>query len=304
MTRTSGNNGLPPLGGNYQRRDPMMDYEEFEAAPGLLCRGPQPASLEPGRYIACVGAAQSFGPYCTHPFPRLLSDALHYPVLNLGIGGAGPRKIHEDERLMRLTNGAKFVVLQVLSGRSESNSRIVSPTGGGLVSLDGEDLERAIRVWRRALKSMRQSEIGALMAETRQNWVSSFRSLMTAVERPVILLWFSRRTPRYVEDYRKVQTLVGGYPQFVNEEMISTLRPLATEHVECVTKRGWPLTVRTMDGKPLKTWRRSLADIVRHQSLRAPVRNRYYPSPEMHEDAAAALTPVCRRLLAADGGTT
>jgi hypothetical protein len=152
--------------------------------------------------------------------------------------------------------------------------------------------------------SIPEREVRALMAETRRDWLASLEALVAAIERPIVLLWFSRRTPRYTDDFSKVQKLTGGFPHFVNEEMVATLRLAVPEYVECVTRRGWPFVVRGMDGKPLQTWRRSLGDILRHQSLRAPVRNRYYPSPEMHEDAAAALAPVCRRLLTAHGGTT
>ena len=69
----------------------------------------------------------------------------------------------------------------------------------------------------------------------------------------------------------------------------------ATHYVECVSSRGSPqplidrftgrpTTIDTSDDRP------DFTDVWTH--------NAYYPSPEMHQDAAARLEPLCRRLLA------
>src|SRR5690606_20333234 len=75
----------------YQARDyDIVDYRMYEL-PGtrLWFRGPMP-DLEAGRYFTCIGAAQTFGCFCSQPFPDLLAQKLGLPSLNLGYGGAGP----------------------------------------------------------------------------------------------------------------------------------------------------------------------------------------------------------------------
>ena len=80
------------MGRYYQERDfPLFDYGL--AMTGELAswelRGPIPDLEKP--YFVCVGATQVFGRFCARPFPQILSEELGLPVLNLGIGGHGPR---------------------------------------------------------------------------------------------------------------------------------------------------------------------------------------------------------------------
>jgi hypothetical protein len=84
------------------------------------------------------------------------------------------------------------------------------------------------------------------------------------------------------------------YPQLVNDEMVDALKGDAERYVECVSKRGWPQKIVDKNGAPSHFFSHM-------KSPTEPVmiaENRYYPSPEMHEDAAALLAPICRELLA------
>jgi len=106
----------------YQERDwEIVDYQMYQhLGTGLHFRGPQPGGLKTGRYIVCVGAAQTFGCFCPKPFATLLSEALAVPVINFGYGGAGPSFFLNHEALLKEINNAACVVLQVMSARSES----------------------------------------------------------------------------------------------------------------------------------------------------------------------------------------
>jgi len=300
----------------YARRDhEVIDYRMEELpGTGLSFRGPLPAVLEPGRFIACVGAAQTFGCFCERPYPALLADRLGLPVLNLGYGGAGPRFFGSRPELVALLGRAAAVVIQVMSGRSEDNTLFES---GGLEFLrrrsDGAWLGAA-EAWRQVLDgdtyfpdrearwlrwcARRAGRLRArrLVAETRGNWVASHAKLARGLAVPRVLLWFAQRSPRWSPSFRDLGRLLGEFPHLVDEEMVAVLRPLHERYVECVTSRGLPQPLLSrFTGQPCRV----------DPALDRPdlggelwTHNRYYPSPAMHEDAAAALEPVLRELLA------
>jgi hypothetical protein len=104
-----------------------------------------------------------------------------------------------------------------------------------------------------------------------------------------LLLWLSAREPGYTEKYNSVEGLFGDFPHLVDEEMVETVASHCDAYAECVSVRGRPqqLTSR-FTGKPTR---------VVVPGGRPLTENSYYPSPEMHEDAAALLSPICRGLL-------
>src|ERR1043165_956930 len=99
----------------------IVDYDLWQL-PGSseFFRGP-PMVMAAKKYIAFVGAAQTFGAFCRFPFPTLVAERLGGSVVNLGIGGAGPARFITDPILMKVVNESKMAVVQVLSGRSAPN---------------------------------------------------------------------------------------------------------------------------------------------------------------------------------------
>jgi len=299
----------------YQARDyEVIDYHMYELpGTGLSFRGPPPA-LD-GDYFACIGAAQTFGCFCESPYPSLLAERLGMPALNLGYGGAGPEFYASHEALLSYLNSARFVVVQVMSGRSQSNSMFHA---GGLEYLtrraDGRRLssDRAYRellegnqLWRRFPLPRVGRKVGKLLAlprahrvvnETRHAWIESYRSLLTRITVPKVLLWFSKRQPEYQERYASVSTLFGEFPHLVNARMVREVRELCDHYCECVSSRGSPQPLRSrFTGLP--TTVNPADDRPDLAEARPWSHNRYYPSPEMHVDAADALEPVCRHLI-------
>lgn len=294
----------------YQARDAaIVDYQLWQQAPGSRwLRGPRPQQLAPGSYFACVGAAQTFGCFVAQPWPALLEQQLGLPAVNLGIAGAGPA-LFRNESLLQLLRGARFVVYQVMSGRSADCSQFTSGGHERLTLPDGRELG-AGEAWSellqqdlrgignpilRGIKNRLAANFGRkhvrqLVAETQANWSSEFRELMREVARPKVLLWFSKRTPHHRPRYHSLDALFGEFPQLIDATMVRSLANEADHYVECVTSRGspQPLTtpVRPADagtGEPEELlWRHNV----------------YYPSPEMHEDAAKALLGVVKGLSA------
>lgn len=305
----------------YQRRDvAVVDYQLWQAAPGGdWLRGPQPVSLAPGSYIACVGAAQTFGCFVERPWPALLAAQLGVPTLNLGVAGAGPA-LFRCQPFSRLIAGARAVVFQVMSGRSADCSLFHSGGRERLVRSDDGRVLGADEAWREELQRdidglapgllrgsanrvfalLGRRRVRALVAETRTGWIADFLALLNATASPKLLLWFSRRTPHYRPRWHSLAAMFGEFPQLVDERMVRAIATRADCYVQCVTGRGSPQPlIDRHSGRPTTVCPAS-AGTGESGQVRW-THNRYYPSPEMHEDAAAALSAPLRELLAPAG---
>ena len=283
--------GRPAKTHGYQTRDhEIVDYEVF-VLPGTKrqLRGPAPKTFAVDEYFACVGAAQTFGCLTEQPFPALLADRLDLPVLNLGYAGAGPRFFLGHQGVLTYINQARFAIVQVMSGRSEDNAFFDS---GGVEQLtrrsDGKQID-AVQAYKDLLESESAETVATIVEETRANWVRSYSMLLAAIQVPTILFWFSERPADYEESYTNVHDLFGKFPQLVNQSMVEQVRELADEYVECISARGFP--------QPLVSRFTGEQVSVDFAGEKHEV-NSYYPSPEMHEDAADALLEACGRYAA------
>lgn len=299
----------------YQARDhEVVDYDMTELpGTGLIFRGPLPRSLDqPGSYFACIGAAQTLGCFCEKPFPTLMADALGLPALNLGYGGAGPEFFLAQKALLPYLNRARFVVMQVMSARSQSNS-LYECGGLEFVTLraDGRGLgahaawdemlqgPRALhhlplpqRVRRKLGNWVARPRARSLIAEAREGFHQASLDLLAKIEVPVILCWFSKRAPAYRQLYG-TGSILGEFPHLVTAEMIAELAPHVEAYVECVTRRGSPQPlVSRFSGEPV-----SVNPSHDRVDLGGRIwrENTYYPSPEMHEDAANGILQVLHR---------
>jgi hypothetical protein len=299
----------------YQQRDAaVVDYELWRP-PGCVdwLRGPPPPSLAPGSYFACVGAAQTFGCFAARPWPAIVAEQIGLPALNLGVAGAGPEVFHQDA-FPQLLAGARFVVFQVMSGRSADCSRFISEGRERLRVRKDDRVLGADAAWSEVLREEHGEQPGRLhmladrcyspfghhearrlVRETRENWLQQFCSLLDATKAPKLLMWFSRRSPRYRARYHSVNAMFGEFPQLVDERMVATVAAHATGQARCVTSRGTPQLLRDrFTDLPITV---SPGDAGSGES--ADVRwthNTYYPSPEMHEDAARAVVTALGRL--------
>ena len=280
----------------YQNRDiEIVDYQMYPLKDtDLFFRGPEPKSLEANQYFVCIGAAQTYGCFCEKPYPKLLEEKLNLPVLNLGVGGAGPLYFLKTKSLLPYINKAKFAVVQVMSGRSENNSLFESGGREYLTRLSDGIQIGSIDAYQELLRQNDERFVKKIVAETRQNWVNNYIKLLQAIKVPKILFWFSIRSPEnYRENYQNVYKLFGSFPQLVNSMMIKQVKKYSDDYVECISTRGRSqLMISRFTGKPapidlIREDLRRLCGIQRH--------NKYYPSPEMHVDAARALEKMCKK---------
>ena len=317
--RGGGRLALPPLG--YQARDArVVDYglTRHEAS-GLWFRGAVAPSAR-GDHITCVGAAQTFGCLCPEPWPDLVGAASGRPVVNLGYGGAGPRFFLDRPPLIEVMNAGALVVLQVMSGRSESNrlfeagglEQVTRRSGGCVLSADAAYAEILREhpprlpspLGRLGRVAFAPRPVRSVVAETKRVWTRNMLALIGAIRVPVVLLWFAKRrpwlqtTPKAAwawQRYDSAGALLGGFPHLIGPRALGPVRRAADAYVEAVTARGSPHPLRDRtDGTPVTIdYGHNRPDLARRAAA-----DDYYPSPQMHEDAAEALEPVLTRMLA------
>lgn len=272
---------------------PHFDYhlQAYEQLPGWDLRGPLPDLSRP--YFVCIGAAQMFGRFCDEPLPQLLSREIGLPGLNLGLAGSGPR-LFLGENFLSLINGAQFAVVQVMSGRSESNSEFDnSETGGarGFRVSDGKHMLFDEFLADKLAGSSRAS-VASIIAETRASWVARYRELLTSITVPTVLHWFSTITPRRSDDYAAWWKLLGPFPQLVDRRMMEQIIPFADAYVQTVRNVGLPQPLWAADQPVDGT-----------ECYNGMLINNYYPSPEMHQAAARDLKSVCGALTPRDAAS-
>jgi Domain of unknown function (DUF6473) len=198
----------------------VVDYELYSLQPPVIdpvtgtplkLRGPPPPALNKGEYFACIGGAQTFGRFCARPYPTILHDRLGMPVVNLGRGGAGPSFFSPtNEALLYHVNRSRFVILQVMSGRSASNSLFVSVGVGSYVRVaDGTGIG-SDEAFHELLRRHPRHDVRRIVSETRAAWLASFKALVSAIEIPKILFWFARRPPHYRERYESASRHCSG----------------------------------------------------------------------------------------------
>jgi hypothetical protein len=280
----------------YQERDyEIIDYQLYELpGTGYRIRGPSPPTLAPREYFSCIGAAQTFGCFCERPYPALLAESLGLGPLNLGFAGAGPRLFVHQPRLLDYVNAGRFAIVQVMSARSEDNSRFDS---GGQEYLtrrvDGVKIG-AEPAYRELLENESMSMVATLVQETRENWIESYTRLFHLIEVPTILFWFSTRSPEYQESYSgNIYEFFGEYPQLVTSWMVDRIKSLADYYVECISNRGLPQPlISRFTGEPATV--RHRADLGGGWDSYNP----YYPSPQMQVEAAHALSEAARAISA------
>lgn len=280
----------------YQKKDiNIIDYRLYEFNNALF-RGPQPD--DKANSITYIGAAQTFGRFCKNPFPNILGNKLNLGTLNFGTGGRGPAYFLKNKPILYESNKSKIAVIQIMSGRSVGNSVYDSDNSSGIRLSDGKKM-KAIHVYRDLIngvdeRGLNRKFIENLVKETRERYIDEMIALLQAIKIPKILLWFSVRYPEYKEIYpnrfkqilsrrlgrfrQSPHCLLSYFPHLVNREMVDTIKQYSDSYVECTTNAGLPQVLTDFQGRVVG-------------------QNTYYPSPEMHIQAAELLYPVCRSIL-------
>jgi hypothetical protein len=272
----------------YEKRDAdIINYNCYQFN-GWRIRGPEVDTAK--SYIVCTGAAHTFGVFCDKPFPALLADRLGIQVLNLGRGGAEPSD-YLGKNFLEAINNSRLAVIQLLSGRCGSNSRYTTVRTQLGIRHDDYEVVPPVVFWRYAEEKYRKKLINKLLDETRRDYIYKMLSLIQSVKVPKILFYFSTSKPEKLPN----RIHESPFPQLLRRWMIEEMAGFCDEYVECISNKGLPMKLFDKNGNPaaLKRpeWESHLPPIIQ---------NNYYPSPQMHEDAAKALEPICRKILQRD----
>lgn len=298
----------------YQIRDvDILDYQEF-TVPGcdVKFRGPgfDPFAVEEGSFFTCLGAAQTYGCFFEKPFPDLLAEKTGLKALNLAVGGTGPGFYLQYPALIEAMNRGRFVILQCMAARHETNSRFEADGYVEFVKdrVKGDSVDSGT-AWRRIIDE-EFDNAPRYVAESRASWLETTRRLVDAIKVPVIFFWYSRRAPDYEIDWDAIREqkerrdrgeytghfidgLSGDFPHYVDGPSARAAAAMCDAQAECLSNRGMGAVLLNRNtGKPINP-----ADYQdrgpEYQALYTG-RNDYYPSAEMHEDAAEALLPVVK----------
>ncbi|MEQ9260141.1 MAG: DUF6473 family protein [Roseovarius sp.] len=273
---------LGKLGG-YQIRDyAAFDYEHWGQdlfREGFRGPGPTAQALESGRYIAALGAAQTYGRFVHAPYPTLLAERLGVEVANFATGGAGPGFYLRSPKILEIASGAKLCLVQIMSGRSADNSRLHDPQKLG--RLRWRDTDKRVApddAFRHLIETETLDTLKQIVAETRANYIDEMTQLLNAIKAPKILVWFSNRKPEYEMNYNTVRGIFAGFPQMIDADTVATLRKALgpqDRFVSLSSRRGLPSRV-------MNRFTGETMTIPMHNS--SGDKQAYYPSQEMHLD--------------------
>lgn len=275
----------------YQTQDlNIFDYRLWQLPDTTLqVRGPK-IELQKNKYIVAIGAAQTFGRFTDVTYCDLLSKGINIPILNLGFSGAGPSFFSENDALLTLINDSAGVIVQMMSGRSVSNSHFLIQRNQGLVRPADDpkvDPMFAETAYMEFVKKAPAAEKARFLAEVRLRYVAAMSRLLGLIKPPKLLMYWSTREPQYREGLNNLQSYWAAFPHFVDAGVCEALRPYADDYVEIVTRRGLPQPLLDKaTGEPVLMWPES-----KFPNVAQRYHNLYYPSPEMHEDAATQLAP-------------
>lgn len=271
------------LGIVYQSSDfESVDYHQYELSADLpMFRGPPvpgPA-LARGDYFCVMGAAQTFGRLVRRPWPLLLSEALGVPALNLGRGGVGP-DFFLDPKLVELARRARFVVLQVMSGRSVGCEDY---PGGRLITKDSKVTK--VNRWE-VIEELWNKDPATALSYVRRwnaNYLELYRQLRDAIDRPTLLLWISARKPEGWKPERLLKRLTwGSFPQLIGRKLLDSTAEMFDHRYECVTGATSEQPLSRITGEPCPYFGSGKA---LHSEFS------YYPSSATHAALAEALVP-------------
>ena len=287
---------------DYQKRDyDVVDYQEYHL-PGIdnaPLRGPKP-DLSSGNYFSCAGAAQTHGIFVEKPYPTLLAEQINRQALNLGQPAAGPGYFANEPEMIELINNGKFFVLQVMAARMESN-RYYEAIGHRETLRDRKtgELLAGFQAWPKLFREHAR-ELAEIVEDCRKNWLKNYRKLIEQIKVPVVLLWISHER-RYEENIEldnefgdDGSAMYQKFPQLVDNTCVEPLIDLCAGFAICNSTRGAGQKLKNrFTGESVDLDSGVIHPHFKNTSL---THNHYYPSPEMHEDAATEIISTLKKI--------
>lgn len=242
----------------YQYEDwNLFDYNLFTFdGMGGYFRGPAPQALEKGCYAVALGSANTFGRFAQDPWPALLGRALQIPMLNLGQAGAGPwlySKPQNRDFVSHICNSAKFVFIEVMSGRSASNSEYVNDSGcaGGVHRVTGERELNLHLPFQEALQTQDLTRLRRLVESSLESYEQSFSELLSMISAKVVLVYHSMRDSHVfsLDDSTTLRSGVFNFPHLINDVILERLLSQSEILVKVIRPLNPDLAINRFSGK-------------------------------------------------------
>jgi len=129
--------------------------------------------------------------------------------------------------------------------------------------------------------------------QCQDQWEADLEELISKIKVPLIHFWFSTKQldERIDPSHETVEGIVDIYPQFITGDNLGPITRIGQPLVTCTSNRNQVFTLRSRyTGKPVEIDYASLPGVPSHKETE----NIYYPSPQMHWDAAITLGAAIR----------
>lgn len=271
-------------------RGPSLDYTPCRyGASKLLFRGPKRPMT--GDFAAFLGGTETYGKFIPCPFPDRVEAQTGLTCVNFGCPNAGVDVFLNDPAIQESCRRACLTVLQVpcaqnmtnrfYSVHPRRNDRFIAPSVL-MRQLFRETDFTQFHFTRHMVQHLQQEgpeRFGMLRTEIQTAWVARMRKLIDLIGGPVVLLWFSTRSPE-----GDAETLAkGAEPAFVTRPMLGALdsgnASLLEVRISAAAREAGTQGMVFPE-----------TEIVAAEKL---------PGPLAHEEAACALSPVVTGVLGA-----
>jgi len=270
------------IGKNYQNQDKWIDYKLWQLPDfdkELFLRGPKQENLIKNEYITCLGAAQTFGRFVENPYPSLIAKKFNIGVINLGISGAGPSFFSRDPNIIKKINNGKFVIIQAMAARSCSNRYFKSEIGtNSLTRLKDGVKGSSGKFYGDLIIQKDYLLLSEIIYDCKLQWIKDHLYLFSLIKVPIVLLWFSTRSPK--KEHKSINSIFNSFPQMVDNDMISILRPNVNKYICYFSQQGLPQNLgESYINRNSNTKGENMTINM----------NTYYPSPIMHHQVSESI---------------
>ena len=278
----------------------IMDYQPWQAP---RCRyvftGPEPKA-PPEESIVFLGSAATAGRFVEKPVAALVAERMGIPTINLGFGGARPSLYLGEPYVTELLQRCRLAVVEVMSARGYATSLFtplnpwtnLGQKAAFLPHVDnfvGQEHSFVDEVYKTALSSCGYVDFARVLAEIRIQYLSDMKRIASLTRGRNLLFYFSQRKPDYHARPYGWLPWSGDFPHFVDANLLAVLRKSFAAYSETVSSTGLPQRlVNRHTGQPVPVY----------PPTEVPSANTYYPSPEMHREAAEAMLPLIEKQLA------
>lgn len=212
--------------------------------------GIPPKHVDPYNYFSVLGSAHSAGVCSVNNYSHFLSLLSNLPAINLSRGGNSPELIARDnlEACNYYLPYSKFVIFEIMSVRSASNSRFAVTSGDMAYDNQAKNLGTCSKVESRPMDTYKELmksdpiELNRLIRESSDTYLMHAQKIIEHIQRPIIFLWLSQRDPDYFDigDILNVDTpeYFNSITRFQNSFPMFTGRWICERMIDLARARG------------------------------------------------------------------